>query len=296
MSALAVTPEQPAPVTERVDLLSGGRRRSYRVVRPADVRPGAAAMVVLHGSLMDGDSFRQFSGGTFDDLAQRHGVVVAYPDAIEGLWVDGRISSPAKDRGDGVDDVSFVSDVIDDLVARTGVDRARTYVTGFSNGGMLASTLAFERPDLAHGVALIGATLPVADNLDLDDREVPVPVLMVHGTHDPVVPYAGGVATLFGQARGENLSVQDSSSYWVWRNGISSSATETSLADDGATSVQHLSWRQDGRPPVSLLSVHGGGHSVPNLRVRAFRKMGATNRALDTGEAAWRFFSAAAEA
>ncbi|MCM0621210.1 alpha/beta hydrolase family esterase [Nocardioides bruguierae] len=296
MSALAVTPEQSTPVAERVDMVSGGRRRSYRMVRPSDVEPGAPILLALHGSLMDADSFRQFSGGTFDDVAARDGVVVVYPDAIEGMWVDGRIDTPAKAREMGVDDVAFLAHVLEDVAARTGADTDRAYVVGFSNGGQMATTLAHVRPDLAHGVALVGATLPVAENWDVDDQRVAMPVLLVHGTEDPVVPYAGGVASLFGKARGANLSIRDTSSYWLQRNGITSRGASRFLADDGATRVRHLHWEEDGKHPVALYSVQGGGHSVPNLRVRAFKKMGATNRALDTGAVAWDFFSAAESA
>lgn len=302
-STTSSTTTTAAPALQEValEVVLGDRVRTARAVLPADPAPGAPVLVALHGSLMDATSFRQFSGGTFDAAARR-GAVVLYPDAVDGRWNDLRRDNDGTARTEGLDDEELVARLVGLAAERWGADAARAYVVGFSNGGQLAYRLAFERPDLVRGLAVVGATLPVADDVLADSRDHlyaaltdgAVPVLLVHGTADPVVPYAGGVASLFGKARGEGLSVDETAGFWVRRNGLTVSGTETDLGGDGTTTVHLTAWEQDGRPPVRLYTVVGGGHSVPNLRVRAFRAMGATNRSLDLGAVVWDFFEPAA--
>ena len=87
-----------------------------------------------------------------------------------------------------VDDVGFALSLIDDLEARTPIDRARIYATGFSNGAMLAYRLAAEASDRIAAIAAVEGSMVTADFAP----SRPVSILHIHSLDDPRVPYHGG--------------------------------------------------------------------------------------------------------
>lgn len=111
--------------------------------------------------------------------------------------------SPA--RADGVDDVDFLLAVVDEVDREYGP--LPVYVVGYSNGRQMAIRLVHERPDRLAGAVLIGATQPTADIFAVErDQHASLPVVLIHGTRDPMVPYNGGMASLFGfRPRGTGL-------------------------------------------------------------------------------------------
>jgi poly(3-hydroxybutyrate) depolymerase len=61
--------------------------------------------------------------------------------------------------------------------------------------------LIHEWPYPFAGAVIISATQPDAANFlaaSKDSRETSLPILLIHGTSDPIVPYKGGVASLWG--------------------------------------------------------------------------------------------------
>lgn len=289
-------PHPAVPLVVTSELADGGRRRRYLLVRPPDVEPDATLVLVLHGSNQTGRRIRSFSGGTFDDLAARHGAVVVYPDAWRGLWNDARRATGGRARAEGVDDVAFLTALADHVQRQLGLTQ-RPVVAGYSNGGQMAIRLLHEVPELLTAVALIGATQPAADNLLVDDRHGSAPVLMIHGTRDPIAPYDGGVTSLFGwRPRGTGLSAPASAGYYAARNGVTASPSDPidlpSRGDSSGTSVTRQHHQQAGSSPVELYTVHGGGHVVPNQRKRALRLLGRNTRDIDTGELLWTFVQA----
>ena len=269
-----------------------GRRRSYRVVRPVAPEPDAALVLALHGSNQSGAGLRRFSGGTFDALAAEHGAVVVYPDACGGLWNDARRGTPGRARTEGVDDVAFLTTVLDRVAERHGLVERRAVVAGYSNGGQMAIRLLFQTTGRLRGAVLFGASLPTPDNLLVDDVGDRVPVTLVHGTKDPNVPFDGGTASLFGfRPRGTVLSAAESAHRLAQRNGLDVEPEVHVLPERSAgTSVTVT--RYGGPAPVTLFAVANGGHVVPNRRKRAFPLLGRTTRVIDGGELAWRLCGA----
>ena len=93
----------------------------------------------------------------------------------------------------GIDDVQYVSKLLDDLQHRLCIDARRIYATGFSNGAGLVDLLACR---LAGRIA---AFAPVCgDFFTLPGGchpSRPVPLLYIHGTADPLLPYYTGVSS-----------------------------------------------------------------------------------------------------
>jgi polyhydroxybutyrate depolymerase len=186
---------------------------------------------------------------------------VVYLDGYKGHWNDSRKSIDFAARKEGLDDVAFAEAVMDEI----GV--TPVYVFGFSNGGAMVIRLLHEIPGRLAGAMVVSATQPAPENFAPARNETaPVPLLLMHGTKDPLVPYAGGMATMpFGlNPRGLGLSAPATAEYFARRNGITSEPTESTADDITRTSYQ-------GTAPVSLITNEGGGHVIPNPGRRAPR-------------------------
>lgn len=268
----------------------GGKDRRYLVSLPANPA-GAPVVLALHGSNQTPRNLRGFAGPSFDTLAADHGFVVAYPEGYKKHWNDARTSAGFAARAEGYDDVLFLRLLIDTLAAEHDIDRSRVYLIGYSNGGQLAIRAAHEAGELFAGIMLISATQPAAEVFAPSrDGHVPLQVLIVHGTKDPIVPYYGGPASLFGfRPRGNGLSAPDTAEYWAVRNGITAAPftepVETSVVD--GTRAERLEYRDNIHPPVRLITIEGGGHVVPGgkkgpwIMGRTSRQITAVDEFLD---------------
>lgn len=146
-----------------------------RAPRLAEGRP---AMVVLHGLLSDPADAAQSTG--FDALADRDGVLVAYPEGVRRSFNAGLCCGESVVQG--VDDVTFLADVISDLRSRGA---GRISVVGFSNGAMMAYRIACARPDLVDTIGVMSGTL------EIPRCEGRIKALHLHGELDTAVPYDG---------------------------------------------------------------------------------------------------------
>jgi len=85
---------------------------------------------------------------------------------------------------------------IEDEKAR-GIAAGRMVLAGFSQGGAVALHTALRYPERLAGVMALSTYLPVSATLagERSDANCDLPILMVHGTEDAVVPVALGEAS-----------------------------------------------------------------------------------------------------
>jgi polyhydroxybutyrate depolymerase len=257
-------------------------------------RPAAPALlIVFHGSMGSPARIRLETGYEFDRLADREGFIVAYPQGYEGNWNDCRKAANYPARRLNIDDVGFFDALVARLQRERGVDPARVFVVGASNGGHFVYRLALERPDRIAGAAVFVANLPTPDNNICTSRGPPPPIMIVNGTNDPINPFGGGKVTLFGFGnRGTVMSARDSAARLARSAGASGPATSriAPRAPNDGSWVERSVWRSPGRSEVMLLAVHGGGHVVPQPVYRPPRLLGRVTTAIDGPEEAWAFF------
>ncbi|QRY80022.1 alpha/beta hydrolase fold domain-containing protein [Pseudomonas sp. PDNC002] len=278
--------------SEDASVRQGERRRSYVLYVPQKLAEHPALLVVLHSSQSNGQRMRRDSGYRFDALADRDGFLVLYPDGFEGHWNDCRRVASYSARALNIDDVGFLSGMIERLQRERAVDPARVFVAGYSNGGQMALRLAAEAPDVVDGVAAVAASLPTADNDACAPARQPTAALLMNGTRDPINPYAGGRVTLFGFGdRGNVLSAEDSATALARRNGQNGEPVQDRLTEAGPVWTQRQRWDASGGPPVELLTVHGGGHLLSQPVYRPPRLLGQADPQLDGPAEIWRFFS-----
>jgi polyhydroxybutyrate depolymerase len=294
------TPVPPPPPSlsasiQRATIHVGDRERSYLFYVPARLRPKAPLLIVLHGSMQDGETMRINTGYEFDRLADENGFILVYPDGYEHNWNDCRRSLDVPARKMGIDDKGFVLALIDRFQSDFDADPDQVFVTGYSNGGHMAYRLALELPDRIAGIATVAASLPTEDNCVCEKSTRAVPVVVVAGTDDPLNPYGGGEVTLFGFAsRGTVVSARASAEYFAKLAGHLSEPEDTRLPhkdERDPTSVERTEWRDPGKPTVVLFTVFGGGHVIPQSTFRPPRLLGKTTHDLEAPAEIWKFFA-----
>ena len=265
LAGATAAPASANPADPPGMLTFDGLQRSYVLHVPPG--PPAGLVINLHGAGMTGAD--QAGLTNYNNVADRYGFVVAYPDGIDLSWADGRGAS-IPDR-QGVDDVGFLSALIDRLSADFAVPPGRVFVTGMSAGAFMANRLACDRADLVSAVApvagTLGAGVPCAPSR-------PVSVLQIHGTGDEVVPFGGG--PMVGRG-GPSEIVSAPALVERWRQ---ADACPGPLVAQGATGPVQ---RTDaagcaGGTEVALLRIDGGAHIWPT--------------ALDASAASAQFFAA----
>lgn len=264
----------PRPAVQRGQLSVDGEVRSYRVFAPATVdRDSQAPLVMVLGGVgNNADGMVQAT--QFDREATAGNFVVAYPEGIGQSWNAGFCC--ARTAIEGVDDLAFLSGLIDQLQADYGIDPARVYAVGVSAGAMMAYRLGCEAADRIAGVGSVAGAMV----LDQCQPSGPVAVIEIHGTDDPLVPYGGGVVRPEGVASQRAPSTPDVTQRWASLNHCPDAPQEET---NGAVTMLTWTGCAEGSA-VKLVAVAGGGHTwfAPGL--------GPANGAVDATHLIWTFF------
>ena len=271
---------------------TGGRKRTYLTYIPRGLPKGAPLVVAMHGSGGDGALMRSATGYGFERLADEHGFAVAYPDGFEGYWNGCNIVGDYSANKLDIDDIGFLTAMVDKLAADIGVDPKRAFAVGVSRGGHMAFRLALEAPLHFRAVAAVAANVPAPDNFKCKPvRQGTSSVMIMNGTEDPLNPFAGGEVKLFGFiARGTVPSSRETGQYFADLNNIAGAPerNETPAAD--GVRVERVLWRNDSDVEVELVAIHGGGHVLPQPYWRHPRILGPTPKEPNGPEVIWAFF------
>lgn len=269
-----------------------GVTRRYRLYVPKGLPKGAPLVVVMHGSGEDAQRIRMGTGYGFERLADQHGFAVAYPKSFGFSWNDCSSIGDIQVNGISGDDAGFVAAMVDKLVGEIGIDPSRVFATGVSSGGSMAIRLALEHPSRYRAVAAVAANLPAAQNFQCRPVAPGTSVMIMNGSKDPLVPYAGGEINLLGlfYQGGAVISSRASAQYFADWNQLHG-APQLSQADVGeGFSVEHNRWRNEGRTEVELVTIHGGGHGLPQAYWQWPRLLGPSPRLPDGPALIWAFF------
>ena len=214
-----------------------------------------------------------------DNTADANNFIVVYPDGIANEWNVGWTGT----YGTGVNDVGFVSAIIDTLYQLYSIDFNRVYACGLSNGGYLSHRLACELENRIAAVAPVSGTL-TDSTLFYCHPTRKMPIMHMHGTADPIVPYGG----LTG-----SLSTEQTISFWLNKSTCNTPGDTTDVPNtnttDGST-VQKIDYPVCANGVrILLCKITGGGHTWPggSVDVPAF---GNTNRDIDANTEMWNFF------
>lgn len=271
-----------------------GMNRTYTSYVPERPVKGAPLVVVMHGSGEGGARMRIETGYGFDRLADQHGFVVVYPNAFEGYWDVCNVVGDVGANGLHIDDVGFLTQMVDKLVTEIGVDPNRVFAVGSSRGGFMAMRLALEAPARFRAVAAVSANMQTPDNFKCKPTgQGTSSVMIMNGTDDPLVPFDGGEVSLFGlfYKNGKVRSSRASGQYFADLNSVAGAPDthETQLAE--AVRIEQFLWHNDANVEVELVAIHGAGHGMPQPYRRRPRLLGPSPAAPNGPEMIWEFFA-----
>ncbi len=287
------TPAQPAAdkLSEQkiINLTVDGNARSFIIYLPAGYNnAGKMPLIfVIHGGSGTPDGMINIAN--FKTISDRDKTVLVYPAGIQNNWNDGRPTPPNQL---GINDVSFFNQVCDYMIANYSVDGARIYATGISNGGFMSSRLGCELSSRIAAIAVDAATIEATSIASSCNPGRPVPVIYIHGTTDPLVPFTGGVMT--SGAGGTVLSHFQAVDKWVNINGCNTTPTITDLPDianDGTTIKQRIySGGTNGSEVVSYVILNGGHTWPQGYQYLPEAIIGKTSQDMNACEVIWAFF------
>ncbi|MDL4817236.1 alpha/beta hydrolase family esterase [Actinomadura opuntiae] len=210
--------------------------------------------------------------GRMADYAQTRGFIQITPEHYGIGWqgVEAGTTSP------DLDDPGFVRQLQDILVDRFNADPKRLYASGMSNGGFFTSKMACDNDRFA-------AYVPVSGQLNDPAACHPgrhVPIVMIHGDGDPLVPYS---------------TVQPALDFWTSNNGCGTRTVATDLPDiapnDNTTVVRHDYPDCPADGPVTLYQIKGGGHNWPGGTPFLGPFLGGTTYDINANAVIWDFVS-----
>jgi polyhydroxybutyrate depolymerase len=179
--------------------------RSYTMYVPSTWTPNVVSplLIALHG--LSGWDLQLMDNTAFNNLAEANNFIVVYPNGTSeklgdrGIrsWNGGQVGwctsgNCPPSQISKIDDVGYISKLIDDVSSRYPIDPKRVYLTGHSNGSQLAQRSVCELSNKITAIAVVAGHLA----LDTCNPDSPVSVLQIYGTEDTLNPENGGTAKI----------------------------------------------------------------------------------------------------
>jgi polyhydroxybutyrate depolymerase len=293
-----------------ITLTYGGRQRDYRIHIPPQAAAGKPLPLVINmaGATQNGQIEEILSN--MDPNADENGYLAVYPDGtrISKVLTPDPVAKQAQygwNAGEccglpvtrKIDDVGFLEKVIADVAARTPVNLRRVYMTGISNGGMMAYAFAAEASTHVAAIASVSGQV----ELPTIHPTRSVPTMEFHSVNDPIAKFAG--------VPNKNpklvLSVMEGIRQWVKADGCAATphdgttmvgAPGSISAGQTATPITYSGCR--GGAEVVLWRFTGSGHVWPGSTLNTGPKknwvLTGSGRGIvliNADETMWKFFS-----
>lgn len=274
-----------------------GVDRAYRLVgSPTGDRP-APLIVHLHGvrsphAIANATNTDHIAWSQLEQSATKNGYLVLSPIALKGRWNMG-LDLPNITLPDGqvADDMGLIIRMVSHLVKTGLADPGQIYLTGISDGGILANRILCQPQHPFRAAASIIGAMVEEHSQNCTNRR-PIPILLVSGTEDAILPYQGRVFPT-----GRELGTPEIAAFWAGRQGC---ATNTSFNLSNRSifdrsTVTQIDWQGcKDNGAVRILRVNGGGHRVPSRATPTLKHtlQPGRNRDIETAEKVLEFFHA----
>jgi polyhydroxybutyrate depolymerase len=273
----------------------GGVTRAYLLHVPANFHAGTSGLVVaLHGS--QGSGLRLMSTSGLNAESDAMGFAVAYPFSLVSPGAGFTEWNEFYNHSYGSnppDDVGFIRQVILDLQAQIGPDPKRIYVTGLSNGGMMAHRVGVELSSLVAAIGVVEGTLVSPGSVSSVPRAAaPVSVLILHGDSDTTVPCCSAPPV---------ASQEETFNYWSGPSANSCATVDTTQpicdTEGNAVAIEKRATGCNGGSEVQYYRLEGGIHLWYTAPMNVSGQMPynpdlSSSTGVTTDEILWKFFAA----
>jgi len=253
--------------------------RQYRLYIPSNYTGTTPIPLIinLHGYTSNATQQQLYSN--FMPIADTAGFLMVYPQGVNEpngypFWNAGLGSISY------VNDTLFLNQLIDSLSLLYNIDLNKVFMTGLSNGGFMSHYMACFCNRKITAIASVAGTFftfwPVCNPGKI------VPMMHIHGTSDPTVPYYGN-STM--------LSADSTVKRWVQKNGCNPVASYSLVPDintSDASTAEHYRFFINGNTKsiVEFFKINNGAHTWPGSPFI----IGTTNQDINASAEIWRFF------
>lgn len=275
------TPSEPKVYRFSSSIQVDGLTRTYTVNLPPNYyeSSGFSLVLALHGGGGSGTQFE--STNKLTEKANTAGFIVVYPDGTGTIntWNADRCCGTAMNNK--VDDVKFISNLIDKLTATYKINAKKVYATGHSNGGMLSYRLACELSNKIAAIAPNGCTMVMSTPCN---AARPVPILHMHSKLDQHVPYLGGYGN--GVTGISTPSLDSVFTVWSTRN-TCTNPKQVVFSNDKYTVTKWLSCTSNAS--IHYYLTNDGGHGWPG-GLPGGPNSDTPSTAINANDLLWEFF------
>ena len=180
--------------SQKCSLIHNNLERYYIIYRPTSSTPedNLPVLFALHGYGSTAETHKSYT--QYEPLAENNRFIVVYP---QGYKLETQLTnssshwnSGAWTIGSNIDDVSFISTLIEMIASKVSIDRNRVYSSGMSNGGFMSYHLACNLSSKIAAIASVTGSMS-KQTFDNCSPSHPMPILQIHGLIDFTVPYDG---------------------------------------------------------------------------------------------------------
>jgi poly(3-hydroxybutyrate) depolymerase len=207
-----------------------GIPRQTRLYTPPNFRPGAPLVIVLHGTTIAPITapptlvyhymgWDQISDGNQILVAQPIATWKPLPNKFGGAFFWESIGTESYFPVDP-DDSGFLANLVTTLQQQYQTDPKRTFVMGFSSGGMMTQTMAIQHAELFAAAAPFSGTVWVNNPGTLTEPSQPISIIEFHGDADTTIPYCGGLFQGWGEKNIVIPSMDVDLNYWLAADGL----------------------------------------------------------------------------
>ena len=238
---------------QKFEMIHDGITRSYVVYEPNNLDPNSdyPLVVALHGAGSEG--IAMIGTAFLGQKATKEKFIVAAPDSLLYPMAWWNAGDGYEEITNGTDDLGFISELIDKMIADYNIDPTRVYLMAHSNGSMMAYRVAAELSEKIAAMAVNSGQMVY--DFDKCNPEFSVPIMHFHGLEDPICPFEGGA--------NEQIvlpPVEDVIEFWRQLNDCYSNPY-TILDSNGIFGRKWDSF--DGNGDVIFYTIEGWGHPWP---------------------------------
>ncbi len=208
--------------------------REYIIYTPSSYDPNLPTplLINMHGFGDCANSYAQSIGEFYElnKLADDENFIIAFPQGAYRPEKEDTYWEPGDNLINNIfdNDVYFLDQMINEIGTEFNLDSHNIFACGYSNGGMMAYSLACNRSEIYKGIGIMSGTM-LDEDCSLDNS---VPIIKFHGIEDEVLPYNGNQWY---------QSVSEVVNFWLTTNNISEMSLVSTTLNDGKVKLDEYS-------------------------------------------------------